>query len=167
MCVGAQPAEDTPGPAGPTIFLFLSAMHSRSRDSGESWQQISGVPATSPINIIAQDATRASHIYVGTKQALFVSHDGGKSWKIRGGNLPYGDFTSILINPQNTDEIYISSSLMSDGGIFYSSDAGMKWKRVDSKDMALPSRRVWSMVLTVPATPAAPQVPGAIREEKP
>jgi len=29
------------------------------------------------------------------------------------------------------------------------------------------SSRVWSMVLTVPATPAAPQVPGAIREEKP
>jgi hypothetical protein len=64
----------------------------------------------------------------------------------RGGNLPLGNFTSILINPQNTDEIFISSSLESDGGIYYSSDAGMKWKRVDSKEMPLPSRRVWSMV---------------------
>ena len=36
--------------------------------------------------------------------------------------------------------------LKSDGGIYYSSDAGWNWKRVDTKDMKLPSRRVWSMV---------------------
>jgi hypothetical protein len=35
--------------------------------------------------------------------------------------------------------------LEADGGIFYSENAGMKWKRVDSKDMKIPSRRVWSM----------------------
>ena len=42
--------------------------------------------------------------------------------------------------------LIISSALENDGGIFISEDAGMKWKRLDSKDLTLPSRRVWSLV---------------------
>jgi len=115
------------------------------RDGGASWQKVNGVPADAPISSIASDPQKPERVYVGSVQAFWLSRDGGKSWNRRGGNLPLGNFTSILINPQNTDEIYISSSLMSDGGIFYSDDAGMKWKRLDTKDMPLPSRRVWAM----------------------
>jgi len=50
-----------------------------------------------------------------------------------------------LIDPTNTDEIFAASSLESDGGVFYSEDAGMKWRRVDTKGMKVPSRRVWAM----------------------
>ena len=35
---------------------------------------------------------------------------------------------------------------MTDGGLFISGDAGNKWKRVDSKEMKLASRRIWTMV---------------------
>jgi len=116
-----------------------------STDDGKTWQKVDGVPADVPISSIATDPQRPERIYVGTTQAFWLSRNGGRTWIRRGGNLPLGDFSSILIDPNNTDEIFISSSLRSDGGIFYSSDAGMKWKRVDSKDMLLPSRRVWSM----------------------
>jgi ligand-binding sensor domain-containing protein len=116
-----------------------------SNDNGQSWQTINGVPRDVPISSIATDPQKPGRVYVGTTQAFWLSRDGGRTWQRRGGNLPLGNFTSILINPSNTDELFISSSLESDGGIFYSSDAGMKWKRVDSKDMPLPSRRVWSM----------------------
>jgi photosystem II stability/assembly factor-like uncharacterized protein len=116
-----------------------------SHDGGTTWQKINGVPQDVPISSIATDPQRPERIYVGSTQAFWLSRDGGRTWNRRGGNLPLGNFTSILINPTNTDEIYISSSLESDGGIFYSSDAGMKWKRLDGKDMPVPSRRVWSM----------------------
>jgi photosystem II stability/assembly factor-like uncharacterized protein len=116
-----------------------------SNDGGNSWQRVSGPPADVPVSSIATDPKRPDYIYVGTTQAFFLSRDGGRTWTRRGGNLPLGNFTSILINPRNTSELFISSALGSDGGVFYSSDAGMKWKRVDSKDMPLPSRRVWSM----------------------
>lgn len=116
-----------------------------SRDGGTTWQKINGVPQDVPISSIATDPQRPERVYVGSTQAFWLSRDGGKTWNRRGGNLPLGNFTSILINPLNTDEIYISSSLESDGGIFYSSDTGMKWKRLDSKDMPIPSRRVWAM----------------------
>jgi photosystem II stability/assembly factor-like uncharacterized protein len=115
-----------------------------SRDAGQTWRQVEDIPKGVPVNIIEQDPQRSSHVYVGTSHTLFVSHDGGETWKRRGGNLPYGSFTSILINPKNTDEIFVGSAYeRTDGnGVFHSMDAGQTWKRVDPE---LPSRRVWAL----------------------
>lgn len=116
-----------------------------SRDNGNTWQKVEGIPAAVPISSITIDSKRSDYVYVGTTQTLYLSRDGGKTWMRRGGNLPLGNYTSILINPTNSDEIFVSSALESDGGIFYSADAGQNWKRVDNKNMKVPSRRVWSM----------------------
>ncbi len=116
-----------------------------SNDDGETWSKVSGIPANIPISSIAADPKRPNYIYVGSIYSFYVSRDGGRSWVRRGGNLPLGNYTSILIDPKNTDEIFVSSSLENDGGVFYSADAGMNWKRVDSKEMKIPSRRVWMM----------------------
>lgn len=124
-----------------------------SRDDGKTWQKVDGIPQNVPISSIAVDPKRPENIYVGTAYTFFASRDGGRTWTRRGGNLPLGNYTSILINPANTDEIFISSALESDGGIYYSKDAGQSWKRVDSKDMKLPSRRVWSMIFD-PSNPS-------------
>ena len=117
-----------------------------SNDNGATWQKVSGVPEKVPVSSIVFDPKNQSNIYVGTTQTLYLSRDGGKNWTRRGGNLPLGDYASILIDPKNSKEIFVASSLESDGGIFFSDDMGMNWKRIDSKDMKLPSRRVWSMV---------------------
>jgi photosystem II stability/assembly factor-like uncharacterized protein len=116
-----------------------------SRDDGKSWERLSVVPDNMPVSSITSDPKRPNYVYVGTIQTFYVSRDGGRNWNRRGGGLPLGNYTSILINPNNTDEIFISSAIETDGGIFYSEDAGQKWKRMDSKDMKIPSRRVWSM----------------------
>lgn len=124
-----------------------------SRDDGKTWEKISGIPQDVPISSILVDPKRPQNIYVGTVQTFYASRDGGRTWVRRGGNLPLGNFTSILISPNNSDEIFISSALETDGGIFYSKDAGQNWRRVDSKDMKLPSRRVWSMIFD-PSNPS-------------
>jgi peptidoglycan hydrolase-like protein with peptidoglycan-binding domain len=120
-----------------------------SRDGGENWQQ-SSVPATAPINMIAQDPTRPSYIYVGTKQAFYLSHDDGEHWSRRGGDLPYGDFTSILINPRNPNEVFAGNAYQTSdkgGGVFRSADAGMTWQRIDTRDLHLPSMRIWALAI--------------------
>lgn len=116
-----------------------------SRDNGKTWSKVGGAVDNIPVSSISTDPRRPDYVYVGTIQTFYVSRDDGKTWNRRGGNLPLGNFTSILINPDNTDEILISSSLETDGGIFLSTDAGNRWKRVDTNDMKLPSRRVWAM----------------------
>jgi photosystem II stability/assembly factor-like uncharacterized protein len=116
-----------------------------SRDSGQTWQKAGGIPENVPVSSIVVDPKRPEYIYVGTSQTLYLSRDGGKSWTRRGGNLPLGNYTSILINPRNSNEIYTSSALETDGGIYFSNDAGQNWKRIDSKTMNLPSRRFWSL----------------------
>lgn len=114
-------------------------------DSGKTWTKTNGAIDKIPVSSIESDPKRPDYIYVGTVQTLYLSRDNGQTWTRRGGNLSLGNFTSILINPNNTDEVMVSSALDTDGGIFISTDAGNRWKRVDSKDMKLASRRFWSM----------------------
>jgi len=119
-----------------------------SRDSGETWRQVDGVPREAPVNTIVQDPQRPNYVYVGTKQAFMMSHDGGATWQIRGGNLPYGDFTSILINPRNGDEIFAGNAYQITevgGGVYRSTNAGVTWTRIDPKDGRLPSQRIWAL----------------------
>ncbi len=122
-----------------------------SRDSGKSWEQVRNITAEAPINVIEQDPKRSAYVYVGTTQTLYISHDGGERWLRRGGGLPLGSFTSILVNAGNPDELYVGNayerggrvfSTSEGGGVFHSSDAGMTWQRVDPP---LPSRRVWAL----------------------
>lgn len=121
-----------------------------SHDAGKTWEQVRGIPADAPVNVIERDPKRP-HVYVGTTQTLYVSHDGGKKWLRRGGNLPLGSFTSVLINPSNPDEVFVGNayerggrvfSTAEGGGVFRSTDAGMTWQRLDP---SLPSRRVWAL----------------------
>ncbi len=126
-----------------------------STDDGATWMQVNATPENVPISSIASDPKQPNNIYVGTTQSFYLSRDGGRTWIRRGGNLPMGNYGSILIDPNDPRQIFISSSFEKDGGIFYSTDAGMNWKRLDSKSMHLPSYRVWSMAF-------APQDPRKI-----
>jgi photosystem II stability/assembly factor-like uncharacterized protein len=116
-----------------------------SRDRGMTWNRVGGAVDNVPVSSIMTDPKRPENVYVGTTQTFYVSRDDGKSWVRRGGNLPLGNYTSILINPNNSKEILLSSAIDTDGGIYISTNAGDSWKRVDTKEMKLPSRRIWSM----------------------
>lgn len=119
-------------------------------DGGRSWRQVDGIPTDAPINVIVQDPQRPTYLYVGTKQAFFLSHDGGQHWQRRGGNLPFGDFTSIAVNSRNGDEVFVGNAFQNGeigGGVYHSTNAGLTWTRIDPKEQHLPSMRIWSLAL--------------------
>ncbi len=118
------------------------------RDGGNSWRQLAGVPNDAPVNTIAVDPQHDVRVYVGTKQAFYASHDGGLTWNRRGGNLPFGDFTSILVNPRDGNEIFVGNAFQNGeigGGVYRTLDAGLTWARIDPKEHRLPSQRIWSL----------------------
>jgi len=142
-------------PQNPSMILVGTATSGVlvSNDGGETWQQVSAIPTTSAVNVIVQDPKRSAFIYVGTRQAFYMSQDGGEHWSRRGGDLPFGDFTSILINPRNTDEIFVGNAYQNEqkpekgGGVYRSNDAGTTWARIDAREHRLPSMRIWALAL--------------------
>jgi len=82
-----------------------------------------------------------------------MSHDGGDHWARRGGNLPFGDFTCILINSRKPDEVFTGNAYQNDqnpqggGGVYRSNDAGSTWVRIDARENRLPSFRIWALAL--------------------
>jgi photosystem II stability/assembly factor-like uncharacterized protein len=119
-----------------------------SRDAGKTWQRMSGIPNEAPVNVIARDTSRPNYTYVGTKQAFYMTKDGGATWSRRGGNLPFGDFTSILINPRNPEEVFAGNAYQTGeigGGVYRSLNSGSTWSRIDPKENRLPSQRIWAL----------------------
>ena len=114
-----------------------------SRDGGRSWRQVDDQDAA--VNIVVQDPRKTERVYVGTKRAFYVTSDGGATWNRRGGDLPFGDFTSILINPRNSDEIFTGNAYQTGeigGGVFRSVNGGVTWARINPKERRLPSQRI-------------------------
>jgi len=122
-----------------------------SRDHGETWEQIKDIPQNVPVSSITQNPAKTEYIYIGTRQTLYLSRDGGKTWTRRGGNLPLGDYRSIVFNPSNPDEVIVASAMEGAGGIYISRNAGMTWKKIENQ-VNFPSGRYWSMIFN-PSSP--------------
>ena len=58
-------------------------------------------PIYVPVSAIVRNPKKPDYMYVGTTQTFYMSKDGGKTWTRRGGNLPLGNYASILVNPKN------------------------------------------------------------------
>lgn len=136
-------------PASPQKVYVGTAMGGLlvSEDGGKYWSRIDTIPKEVPISSISGDPTRPERVFVGTTQTFYVSRDGGKRFIRRGGNLPLGNYTSIVVNPKAPDEVLIASALEDDGGMYFSNDSGWNWRRVDTRELKLPTRRFWAMTL--------------------
>ncbi|HVG22503.1 MAG TPA: hypothetical protein VNI02_25915 [Blastocatellia bacterium] len=115
-----------------------------SDDGGVNWLHVDRGPSDMSIKAIAQDPRDGQTVLLGTNQYIFRSTNAGRTWVRRGGGLPSGDFTSVVINPSNPDEVIVAE--YSKGGVYRSTDKGYSWERIDSIVGAeLPTNRVWTL----------------------
>lgn len=61
---------------------------SKSIDYGGTFTSIAGNIPSGSVNVIREDPTDPDTLYVGTDFGVFVSVDGGRNWRVLGGNLP-------------------------------------------------------------------------------
>jgi photosystem II stability/assembly factor-like uncharacterized protein len=115
-----------------------------SDDGGATWLHVDRGPSDMSVKAIAMDPRDGQTVLLGTNQYIFRSTNAGRTWVRRGGGLPSGDFTSVVINPSNPDEIIVAE--YSKGGVYRSTDKGYSWERIDSIVGAeLPTNRVWTL----------------------
>ena len=83
-----------------------------------------GLPTNLTVNGFAVDSQNPKIMFVAMRDGLFKSTDAGASWKSVGNALK--NLTAVTINPKKPREVFVSTT---DGTIFMSADAGMKWKK--------------------------------------
>ena len=76
------------------------------RDYGQTWTSIAaGLPESGNIQVVTEDPRNKDLLYVGTEFGLFLSYDGGKSWKKFMNNLPTVRVDHIMVHPRDNDLI--------------------------------------------------------------
>jgi photosystem II stability/assembly factor-like uncharacterized protein len=77
----------------------------RSKNFGESWEDIGcGIPG-GPVNVIREDPRSASILYVGTDLGVYVTTDGAQTWQVLGSKLPSCFVHDIAI--QERDKVLV------------------------------------------------------------
>jgi ligand-binding sensor domain-containing protein len=62
---------------------------------------ISGNIPLGPVNVIREHPTNRNVLYVGTDVGVYVTTDGGKTWKVLGGNLPSTFVADLIVHPRD------------------------------------------------------------------
>ena len=117
----------------------------KSESGGIKWEPIFDNQKAASIGDVAVDPTNPDVIWVGTGEGnprnsqtagfgVYKSSDGGKSWEFKG----LGETRNIhrvLINPNNSDEVYIGAQGSAWGdsehrGVFKTYDGGDTWEKI-------------------------------------
>ena len=151
----------------------------RTKDGGQTWQQVLKKDADSGASDVCFDPANPNRLFAGLWQArrrpwelisggpgsgLYVSRDGGDSWKqLTGNGLPEGTWgkVGVAVAPSDSRRVYALIEA-EQGGLYRSDDGGEKW-RLASGHHALRQRAWYYSTLTVDPKNAdviwCPQVP--------
>ena len=126
----------------------------KSEDAGTSWRPLAdklGLPAGS----LVMDPRNPDILYFGTGErfhsggpgaGIFVTRDGGETWKRLGATRKWRFVPAIAISPANSDVLLAAvadpeSTKLS--GVYRSTNAGKNWSRVLQGDLFTPSAIVF------------------------
>lgn len=151
----------------------------RTKDGGKNWEKVLFVDEETGAADVCFDPSSPSTLYAGMWQTrrrpweltsggpgsgLYVSRDGGDSWKkLTGKGLPEGIWgkVGVAVAPSDSDRVYALIEA-EEGGLFRSDDGGETWKIVN-KERVLRQRAWYYNTITVDPTNAdilyCPQVP--------
>ncbi len=100
----------------------------RSDDAGETWKRLSPfTPRAFYFSKIRVDPKDDQRVYV-LGYGLWISDDGGKSFRAGGAKKPHGDLHAMAIDLADPDQLILGT----DGGIYISHDRAETWDFLNS-----------------------------------
>lgn len=76
----------------------------KTTDFGQSWRKITdGLPKEGSVNVIREDQRNSNLLFLGTDKGVYVSLNGGESWKAMSNNLPTVPVHDLIIHPREND----------------------------------------------------------------
>jgi photosystem II stability/assembly factor-like uncharacterized protein len=80
----------------------------KSTDFGKTFTSLAANIPAGPINVIREDPADPNTLYLGSDFGAFVSTDGGKQWRVLGGNLPSTQVSDLQY--QRRDNVIVIST---------------------------------------------------------
>ncbi len=130
----------------------------RSKDGGESWEQIFFLSDSTGAVSLAMNPSNPREIYVGMWRAerkpwtmisgaeeggVYKTIDGGENWNKLSGGLPTGVVgkVGVTVSPANPKRVWAIIEAEPAGGVYRSDDAGKSWKRINKENKL--RQRAW------------------------
>jgi hypothetical protein len=125
------------------------------------WQSIGPNNVGGRVRAIAFDPRNAHKVFAGTASGgLWISEDGGESWRANHDFLPNLSVTTIVVDPANPSVMYLGTGEASAGlvgvGAFKSTDGGNNWQYL--ANTTADANADWRFVNRLAIHPAQPQV---------
>jgi photosystem II stability/assembly factor-like uncharacterized protein len=142
----------------------------RTRDGGKTWQQVLKRDADTGASDVALDPSNPNIVFAGLWQVrrrpwtlqsggpgsgLYMSRDGGDSWKqLTGKGLPGGIWgkVGVAVAPSDGRRVYALIEA-EEGGLFRSDDGGDTWTRISGSHELRQRAFYYSMITVAPNNP--------------
>jgi hypothetical protein len=95
-----------------------------------------GLPNRAPIESLGISPSDKDHLFAGTSVGLFESRNGGVHWARPDDGRVAGHVTSVLFLDDSGEKILAADK--SSEGLFYSSDSGQTWEKINSPQFESP-----------------------------
>ncbi len=165
-------------PTNPDIVLAAALGHAygpqqergvyRSSDGGRTWQRVLFVDEHTGASDIAMDPVNPNNVFAGMWQidiktwgrvsggpgsGVFVSRDGGATWKrLEGNGLPPSPLGKIAVSvaPGDPDRVYALIETGQRGSLWRSDDGGERWRRVNTSRLLNERPHYYTRMLVMP-----------------
>jgi hypothetical protein len=102
----------------------------RTFDGGTSWDGFSGLPRGQPVRTVGVSPANSQRLLAGVQfQGLYLSEDGGRSWRqVTAGLEPNGIHRDIIFDPLEPNVVYTCDIT---SGVYRSEDSGITWLKLN------------------------------------